>query len=161
MPHTSPLTPAVRRRIAFVLLGLLVFLFSWFFRFNNPEGSFAGLTDDHFFYLIQGWQILYGDLPVRDFVDQGAPAYYYVAAAVQTLFGRGTLSEFTFSMTLIAVGATVTFWLSVRASASLLAGLVGTMFQILLAPRPYNYPKILSYTAAIPLLWLFAERPRA
>src|SRR5262245_5555998 len=155
------MTPSTRKRIAGVLLGLLVFLFSWFFRFNNPEGSFAGLTDDHFFYLIRGWQILYGDLPVRDFVDQGAPAYYYVAAAVQMLFGRGTLSEFTFSMTLIALGATLTFWLAVRASASLLAALVGTAFEILMAPRPYNYPKILSYTAAIPLLWLFVDRPRA
>ena len=67
-----------------------IFVASWLFRFNDPGGSFAGLTDDHFFYLVRGWQILFGDLPVRDFVDHGAPLYYYVGAAVQTVFGRGT-----------------------------------------------------------------------
>lgn len=59
-----------------------VFVFSWFFRFNDPNGGFAGLTDDHFFYLLRGWQILLGELPVRDFVDHGAPLYFYVSAAV-------------------------------------------------------------------------------
>jgi hypothetical protein len=55
------------------VLCVVVFVFSWLFRFNDPGGGFAGLTDDHFFYLVRGWQILFGDLPVRDFVDHGAP----------------------------------------------------------------------------------------
>ena len=84
-----------------------------------------------------------------------------MAAAVQVVFGRGTLSEFTFSVTVLSLAATLTFWLCVRASGSLLLGLVGAAFEILLAPRMYNYPKILVYTAAIPLLWWFADRPRA
>lgn len=136
-----------------------VFLFSWLLRFNDPGGSFAGLTDDHFFYVVRGWQILYGDLPVRDFVDHGAPLYYYIAAAVQLLFGRGTLSELAFSTTMIALGAALTFWLAARASGSILLGLLGALVQIWLTPRFYNYPKILVYTAAIPLLWWFAARP--
>ena len=60
-------------------LAVGVFVVSWLFRFNDPGGSFAGLTDDHFFYVVRGWQILFGDLPVRDFVDHGAPLFYYVA----------------------------------------------------------------------------------
>ncbi len=136
-----------------------VFVFSVFFRFNDPGGSFAGLTDDHFFYLVRGWQILFGDLPVRDFVDHGAPLYYYVGAAVQAVFGRGTLSELGFSVIVIALGAAMTFWLAARASGSILLGLVGAAFQVLLEPRFYNYPKILAYTAAIPALWWFADRP--
>ena len=136
-----------------------VFVFSWFFRFNDPNGTFAGLTDDHFFYVLRGWQILFGDLPVRDFVDHGAPLYFYVSAAVQMVFGRGTLSELTFSVTMIALGAALTFWLAARASGSILLGLLGTAFQVLLAPRFYNYPKILVYTAAIPVLWWLADRP--
>ena len=80
--------------------------------FQRPGGSFAGLTDDHFFYLVRGWQILFGDLPVRDFVDHGAPLFYYIGAAVQVLFGRGTLSELVFCTTALAVGAAATFWLS-------------------------------------------------
>lgn len=135
-----------------------VFVFSWFYRFNDPNGGFAGLTDDHFFYLLRGWQILLGELPVRDFVDHGAPLYFYVSAAVQVLFGRGTLSELAFSTTMIALGATLTFRLAARASGSIVLGLLGGVFQIFLLPRFYNYPKILVYTAAIPMLWWLADR---
>lgn len=136
-----------------------VFVFSWFYRFNDPNGGFAGLTDDHFFYLVRGWQILLGELPVRDFVDHGAPLYFYVSAAVQLLFGRGTLPELAFSVTMISLGAALTFWLAARASGSIALGLLGAVFQIFLLPRFYNYPKILVYTAAIPVLWWLADKP--
>src|SRR5919109_2323571 len=88
-----------------------IFAFSFLFRFNDPGGAFAGLTDDHFFYVVRGWQILHGDLPVRDFVDHGAPLFYYVGAAVQILFGRGTLSELKFCVTVLAACAALIFWL--------------------------------------------------
>lgn len=145
--------------LAVALTALAVFTFTWFFRFNDPNGGFAGLTDDHFYYLLRGWQILYGELPFRDFVDAGAPLYFYVSAAVQLLFGRGTLSELAFSTTLIALGSALTFWLAARASGSVVLGAIGALFQILLLPRFYNYPKILVYAAAIPLLWWYADRP--
>jgi hypothetical protein len=145
--------------IAAVAVG--VFAFSWPFRFNDPGGSFAGLTDDHFFYLIRGWQILFGDLPVRDFVDHGAPLFYYIGAAVQMVLGRGTASELIFCTTALSLGAALTFWLATKASGSIWAGLAGCLVHIWLGPRFYNYPKILVYTAAIPLLWWFASRPGA
>jgi hypothetical protein len=136
-----------------------LFAVAWLFRFNDPGGAFAGLTDDHFFYVVRGWQILFGELPVRDFVDHGAPLHYYVAAAVQVVFGRGTLSEVAFSTTMLAAGAAATFLLATRASGSLLAGLAGAAVQVLLAPRFYNYPKIVVYVGAIPALWWLADRP--
>ena len=40
-------------------------------------------------------------------------------------------------------------------------GIAGAPFQILLDPRFYNYPKILVYATAIPVLWWFADRPSA
>lgn len=138
----------------------LIFGFSWLYRFNDPGGSFAGLTDDHFFYLVRGWQILFGDLPVRDFVDHGAPLYYYVAALAQWL-DRGTLSELTLSVTLLSAAAALTCWLAARASGSILFGAAAALVQVLLEPRLYNYPKILVYAIAIPLLWRFADRPDA
>jgi hypothetical protein len=147
-----------RRAVAMALLAALVFAFSWLFRFNDPGGAFAGLTDDHFFYVVRGWQILFGELPVRDFVDHGAPLYYYLAAAVQTVFGRGTLSEVAFSVTMLSAAAALTFWLAARASGWMLLGLAGVAFHILLEPRYYNYPKVLVYALAIPLLWRFADR---
>ncbi|HET9271346.1 MAG TPA: hypothetical protein VFO31_24385 [Vicinamibacterales bacterium] len=146
-------------RVSVWSIALALFAFTWLLRFNDPGGSFAGLTDDHFFYLARGWQILFGDLPVRDFVDHGAPLYYYVGAAVQVLFGRGTVSELAFSVSVLSFCAVLTFWLCTRASGSVLAGLLGAAFHVLLDPRFYNYPKILVYAVAIPLLWRFTDRP--
>lgn len=136
-----------------------MFVFSWLLRFNDPSGSFAGLTDDHFFYLVRGWQILFGDLPVRDFVDHGAPLFYYVGAAVQVLFGRGTLSELAFTTTVVALGASLTFIIASEAAGSVIVGLIAVAFQVLLEPRFYNYPKILVYAVAIPLIWRYADKP--
>ena len=158
-------TPRSARRNAYAALmcaaAACVFVFSWVYRFNDPGGAFAGLTDDHFFYVVRGWQILFGELPVRDFADHGAPLYYYLAWLVQTLFGRGTLSELMFSTTMLALGAGLIFWSAARASGSIVFGLIGAAFAVLLEPRFYNYPKILVYAVAIPLLWSFADRPTA
>jgi hypothetical protein len=150
--------PRVRNAIL-VALSVGIFIASWLFRFNDPGGSFAGLTDDHFFYVVRGWQILFGDIPVRDFVDHGAPLYYYVAAAVQVLFGRGTLSELAFSTTVLSASAVITFLLATRASGSIIAGLAACLLHVWLGPRFYNYPKVLIYAVAIPLLWRLADRP--
>ena len=136
-----------------------IFVFSFLLRFNDPGGSFAGLTDDHFFYLVRGWQILFGDLPVRDFVDHGAPLYYYLGAAVQQVLGRGTVSEVEFSAVMLALAAALTFWVCERATGSIVLGIAGAALQLLLEPRFYNYPKLLAYAAALPLLWRFADKP--
>jgi hypothetical protein len=151
--------PTPVRAAGAIVIGAAIFACSWVYRFNDPGGSFAFLTDDHFFYLVRGWQILFGDLPVRDFVDHGAPLFYYVGAAVQVLFGRGTLSEIVFCVTLLSAGAVGVFLLAARASGSLLLGLAAAAFHVLLEPRFYNYPKILVYVAAIPALWACADRP--
>ncbi|MEW5984318.1 MAG: hypothetical protein AB1806_18350 [Acidobacteriota bacterium] len=147
------------RTVGSVAIAAIIFAFSWLLRFNDPGGAYAGLTDDHFFYLVRGWQILFGDLPVRDFVDHGAPLFYYVGAAVQWLGGRGTLPEIVFCVTALSVGAAATYWLAARASGSRMLGVAAALFQILLEPRFYNYPKILVYVVAIPALWAFADRP--
>ena len=139
----------------------MLFVFAWLLRFNDPNGSFAFLTDDHFFYLVRGWQILFGDLPVRDFVDHGAPLFYYVAAAVQQVFGRGTLSEIAFCVTVLAACGAGVFLLAEGISGSLVLGVAAALLQILLAARFYNYPKILVYVLAIPALWAFADRQSA
>ncbi len=160
-PVVGAWLPRAARLAATWVVGLIVLAFSWLLRFNDPGGSFAGLTDDHFFYLVRAWQILFRDLPVRDFADHGAPLYFYVGALVQQWFGRGTLSELTFAVTVLSVSAALVFWLAARASGSLVCGCAAALLHILLEPRLYNYPKILVYIIAIPLLWRFADRPGA
>jgi hypothetical protein len=155
------LKPAARvvPLVATALVAAVVAVFSFLLRYNDPSGSFAGLTDDHYFYLLRGWQILHGDLPVRDFVDHGAPGYFYVSAAVQAFIGRGTWSELIFSTTVLSIGAALTLWIAARASGSILCGLLGAAFHVFLEPRYYNYPKVIVYAVAIPALWAFADKP--
>ncbi|MGE0592571.1 MAG: hypothetical protein AB7G23_10220 [Vicinamibacterales bacterium] len=150
--------PSRARAAVMAAVAVALFFFNWLFRFNDPGGSFAGLTDDHFFYLVRGWQILFGELPVRDFVDHGAPLFYYVGAAVQWLGGRGTLSELVFTVTVLSACVSATFLLATRVSGSIVIALVAVAFQVLLEPRFYNYPKILVYVAAIPAIWAVIDR---
>jgi hypothetical protein len=67
------------------------------------------MTDDHLFYAVRGWQILFGELPSRDFVDHGAPLHWFLAAAAQVLLGRSTNAEILFTVTMIAFGVALTF----------------------------------------------------
>lgn len=138
---------------------VLLFVWSWLFRYNDLDGPVAGLTDDHYFYLVRGWQLLYGEWPDRDFVDPGAPLTFVVAAAAQLVGGRGTWSEVVFCVSALSLSTVLTFWSARRASGSTVIGALAAVFQAALLPRFYNYPKILIYAAALPLLWACVDRP--
>jgi hypothetical protein len=140
-------------------LALAFFAFSWALRYNEPEGGFAGLLDDHFFYVVRGWQMLHGEWPDRDFVDIGAPLTFVLSAAVQVIGGRGTLPEIVLCVTLLSAAAGLSFYAAARASGSIVAAAAATLFHIALAPRFYNYPKLISYALAIPATWALIDRP--
>ena len=99
----------MRRRRFLIRLSVTLALvaFAWLYRFVDPEGPHGGLSDDHFFYVVRGWQILFGQLPVRDFVDPGAPLTFLLSAAVQW-FDRGTVSEMVLCASALAIGAGLT-----------------------------------------------------
>ena len=103
--------------------------------------------------------MLHGHLPFRDFVDPGAPLTFALAALVQVVGGRGSLSEIVFCITALSFGAALTWAAATRASGSTSWGLFAAAFQAALLPRLYNYPKILVYACAIPVLWAYANRP--
>ncbi|MGH9373826.1 MAG: hypothetical protein ACRD15_20105, partial [Vicinamibacterales bacterium] len=140
-------------------IALAFFAFSWALRYNEPEGGFAGLLDDHFFYVVRGWQMLYGEWPDRDFVDIGAPLTFVLSAAVQVIGGRGTLPEIVLCVTLLSAAAALSFYAAARASGSIAAAAAATLFHIALAPRFYNYSKLISYALAIPVTWALIDRP--
>jgi hypothetical protein len=137
-----------------------VFLFNWILRYNEPEGSFGGLTDDHLFYLLQSWQMLFGEFPDRDYNDIGAPLTFATSAALQVLLGRSVWSEYVFCVTALSVGAALTCALAARATGSILLGVLAALFEIALRPRLYNYPKIIVYALGIALLWHWISEPR-
>src|SRR5690242_1511771 len=110
-----------------VALALVVFAFAY--RFVNPEGPYGGLSDDHFFYVIRGWQILFGQWPVRDFVDPGAPLHFLLSAAAQWVH-RATVSEMVLCASSLAIGAGLTCWAAMQISNSLVIGLLAGLFQV-------------------------------
>src|SRR5262249_39136590 len=158
--HRSAIAAFVRGAVR-VVIALAIGALAWLYRFNDPYHSYAGLPDDQFFSVIRGWQILFGELPTRDFVDPGAPLTFLIEAVTQRLGGRGTLSEMMFSVSALSVGATATFLLATHVSRSVTLGTASVPLQVALMTRLYNYPKILVYAAAIPLLWAFATKPSA
>ena len=146
--------------IALLLAAAAVFILSWVLRYNDPEGAFGGLTDDHFFYVVQGWQMLFGELPDRDYFDPGAPLTFAVSAALQLLLGRSVWSEYIFCVTALSLGAAMTCVLAARATGSIVLGVMAALFEMALLPRLYNYPKMLVYAVAIATLWAWASAPR-
>lgn len=134
--------------------------FCWCLRYNDPEGEFAGLTDDHFFYAIRGWQMLFGDRPDRDYVDPGAPLTLVISALLQVLH-RSVWSEYVFGITILAIAAGLTCAIAIRASGSIVLGVCAALLEIALFPRLYNYPKLIAYAAAIPVIWWWIDKPVA
>ncbi len=154
-----PSVPAPARRILLVLTAAIVFSGTWLYRHNYPDGSVAGLTNDHYFYLSRGWQMLFGDRPDQHFIDPGAPLTFVLEYWAQLVLGRGVWSEYVFCVTALSAGAAATYVLAARASGSVLLGLVAVALEIALAPRFYNYPKIVVYAGAVPALWAVIDRP--
>jgi hypothetical protein len=150
--------PRLRRLLA-LAIALGVVGFSWVLRYNEPEGSYAGLLDDHYFYVVRGWQMLWGELPDRDFVDIGAPLTFALSAAAQLAIGRGAWAEILLAVTMLSIAAGLSYYAAERASGSIVAAGAATLFQIALFPRFYNYPKLITYALAIPATWAVLDRP--
>ena len=130
-----------------------VFGITWIYRWLTID-----FTNDHFVHLTRARQILIGELPVRDFFDPGLPLHYYASAAALYLSGQNLLGEAVLTVTLVAVGAALTFYLAARTSRSMTLALFATIVTVLLFPRLYNYPKVFLYPLALVLIWQYAAR---
>lgn len=146
-------------RLSRVAALLFVFVASWLFGYTSPQGPYAGLAADDFFYLARAWRLLAGELPGRDFVDPGAPLTLAMAAAAQQFLGRGAWSEVVVSATALALGTTLTSWIAFRVSGSTLAGLIAGVLPVALGPRLFSYPAILVLSLVISGLVGYARRP--
>ncbi len=146
-------------RVPLVAGAMLAFVAFVALRYAVPEGAFSGLTDDHFYFVTQGWQMLFGEWPDRDYFEPGAPLTLGISAALQVLLGRSTWSEYVFCVVALGLGSAVTFVLAARASGSMLLGALAWLFQLALLPRLYGYPKIVAYALAIAASWAWASAP--
>jgi hypothetical protein len=116
------------------------------------------LTNDHYMHLAWAQQLLFGELPGRDFVDPGMPLMYTLSAFVQHLW-PGPFSEGVLTCTLLAVAASATFLVVTELTGSIAFAVAAAVFQIAMEPRLYSYPKILVPAVALLLVQHYVRRP--
>jgi len=141
-------------------IALLLFVLTVGYRFLAMGGAYGGFEDDEFVTLAYGHQIANGDVPVRDFIENGSPLAHYLTAAAISLIGPPLLAEAVLTMSMLGLCAAVLFLLAERISTSIPIAMTIAVLQIAMAPRFYNYPKLLAYAIAIPAIWFYIEQPR-
>ena len=121
--------------------------------------TFSGFNNDHYVHVARGYQMLLGDLPVRDFVDPGEPLMYAVSAGARALFGPALGTEWMVVAGAFAVAAAYTVTAAARLSGSVAVALLIASLQVAISPRSFAYPKILVYAAAALVFMHAAARP--
>jgi hypothetical protein len=117
------------------------------------------LVNDHFDRISRGRQILvYGDRPFVDFRDPGYFLTLYTSAAAQAVTGGRLIGEAMVDSAAIAGAVAVTFSLAARVGHSTGIGLVAAIFTLIVAPRYYDYDKVLFYTVGLMLAWWYTDR---
>jgi len=120
--------------------------------------TLRGLSNDHYMHLAWAQQLLFGELPGRDFVDPGMPLTYTLSAIVQHL-SPGPFSEGVLTCVLLAVAASATFLVVAELTGSIAFGVAATLFEIAIEPRLYSYPKILVPAVALLLIQHYLRHP--
>jgi hypothetical protein len=139
-----------RRLITAAALGVLAFGFRLV--------TLRDLTNDHYMHLAWAQQLLFGELPGRDFVDPGMPLMYALSAIVQHVW-PGPFSEGVLTCILLAVAASATFLVITDLTGSIAFGVAATLFEIAMGPRLYSYPKILVPAVGLLLIQHYLRHP--
>src|SRR5256885_1453178 len=147
------------RKTLVAAIAVALFALTIAYRVLTLGGPLGGFENDQFVTLSQAQQIVMGDWPVRDFVELGMPLTVMLSALGQTLFGHTLFAEAVTMSALLGICAAMLFLLSWRASGSIVIALVVALVQIAMAPRFYNFPKLLAYAFAIPAFWWYLDRP--
>jgi len=148
--------PGSRPSSAWGHVGALLAIFAATFLYHYLTLTFP---NDHFVHLSRAQQILSGELPGRDFFDPGMILQYYVSVAGLALSGHTIFGEVIITSLFLALGATLTYWLSARLAGSSLVGVAAVTLTLVLLPRPYSYPKAFLYVLALAGGWAYAHGP--
>ena len=116
------------------------------------------LPNDHYMHLAWAQQLLFGELPGRDFVDPGMPLTYLLSALVQVV-SPGPFSEAVICCVMIGTAAAVTLVVSAELTGSIVAGVAAAVLEVALYPRLYSYPKILVPAVTLLLIQQYGRRP--
>ena len=138
-----------QRVVLAALCAVAVACVAFVYRFNSLDGALGGFTNDQFAHLMRADMLLGGAQPLRDFADaelRGAwPALSYaVPAWAQQLGGRTLLPEAYVTIGAIALAQVLVFLLALDLSKRWSVALLATALVVVLEPRLYSYPKVLT-----------------
>jgi hypothetical protein len=119
--------------------------------------SLRGLPNDHYMHLAWAQQLLFSDMPGRDFVDPGMTLLYAGSALMQSVWA-GPFGEALLTAGMLAIAASATVVVVARVT-TLRLGIAAALFQVALVPRLYSYPKILIPAVTLLVFHHFATRP--
>src|SRR5262245_35329724 len=154
MTQPSTTGTSSSRRVVILSIACLVATVSLGLRFLTVRS----LSNDHYMHMAWAQQVLFGELPGRDFVDPGMPLIYLVSALGQWV-DPGPFSEALLTCALLAAAAAVTYFVVTEITGSLLMGLAAALFEVALQPRLYSYPKILVPAVTLLLMLQYVRRP--
>jgi hypothetical protein len=145
------------------LLTAALFLFAALYRFNALGGALGGFDNDHFLHFAYAKQVQAGAQPLRDFLDgglQGArPSLTYeMSAWAQRLLGNSLRSEALLTVGAMAFASAATFAAARRVAPAYWA-LATSVLAILVAPKLYGYPKVLTLAVLAWLIVRYAALP--
>jgi hypothetical protein len=146
----------MRRRIVWATVAVTAGVIVGAWRFL----ALVGFGDDHYVHLAGAQQIMFGEWPSRDFVDAGAPLMYALSAVVLwlapqvPLFGEAVLMALMFGL-----GAVLTVYAARPLTGSLVLAILAVALEIVIFPRTYSYPKVLTYAVGFLAMWRYVDRP--
>jgi len=138
-----------------IVASMILAIFAFGYRFV----SLSGFSNDHFVHLARAQAMLAGDLPIRDYTEEGVPLMVVLSATAQRVLGESPFAELVLVLTSLAVGAGITTWLASRISGSLFIGASAALLQVLIYPRLYSHPKIMVYSVFLAIAWWYLSYP--
>jgi hypothetical protein len=134
---------------------VLIFSATALFRFSATRG----LSNDHFVHLAGAQQMLFGDLPTRDFVDPGHPLQFVVSALGQMLMGRTLFAEAIVVAVMFGLAAALTAAVVEELTGSIALGALATLAEVFAFPHANGYAKLLVYALAFWLAGRYVRQP--
>lgn len=137
-------------------LGAAVFGVAWRYF------TFTGFNNDHYVHLSRAYQMLLGELPVRDFTDPGMPLMYVASAAARVAGGPALGTEWALVAIAIGLAAAGTVVAGAALARSAGVALAVAVLEVLANPRSFSYPKMVLYAwAAVAIVAAVARPGRA
>ena len=137
---------------------LTAVVFGWVWLVELVSISMLGGDDHNVLWMASA--LYYGDIPFRDFYDLGVPLNVVLSWFGQLVTGHRMIGEWLLGTLLEAIALTVAFRLAVRASGSVMLGLLVLLIASpLLTAKLYHYPKVFSYPMVLWFCWRYIDCP--